>query len=66
MPNVAFRTAICDALEKLGELPPLGVTAAILGIPQARRVRVSVRKPQVSLNGPLAYAEVTLERAANE
>jgi dihydroneopterin aldolase/2-amino-4-hydroxy-6-hydroxymethyldihydropteridine diphosphokinase len=42
------------------------IAASILVIVQVMRVRVSVRKPHVSLNGPLAYAEVTLERAADE
>ena len=49
-------------LESLAER----VAAAILGIAQVKRIRISVRKPHVSLNGPLAYAEVTLERAADE
>jgi dihydroneopterin aldolase/2-amino-4-hydroxy-6-hydroxymethyldihydropteridine diphosphokinase len=49
-------------LENLAE----GIAAAILGIVQVNRIRVSVRKPHVSLAGPLAYAEVTLERAADE
>lgn len=34
-----------------------------LALPLVRRARVSVRKPNVSLPGPLAYAEVALERA---
>jgi dihydroneopterin aldolase len=29
-------------------------------------VRVAVRKPQVALGGPLAYAEVAVERARND
>jgi 7,8-dihydroneopterin aldolase/epimerase/oxygenase len=33
-----------------------------LGIPLVDRIRVSVRKPNVALPGPLAYAEVALER----
>ena len=49
-------------LESLAER----IAAAALGIIQVKRVRVSVRKPHVSLSGPLAYAEVTLERAADE
>jgi 7,8-dihydroneopterin aldolase/epimerase/oxygenase len=42
------------------------IAAAILAIVQVKRIRVAVRKPHVSLNGPLAYAEVTLEQAADE
>ena len=49
-------------LESLAER----IAAAVLEIQQVKRIRISVRKPHVSLNGPLAYAEVTLERAANE
>ncbi len=49
-------------LENLAER----IAAAILGIVQVTRVRVAVRKPHVSLAGPLAYAEVTVERAADE
>lgn len=49
-------------LESLAER----IAAAALGITQVKRLRVSVRKPHVSLPGPLAYAEVTLERAADE
>lgn len=37
--------------------------AAITGV---TLVRVTVRKPHVSLPGPLSYAEVSVERAANE
>ena len=33
-----------------------------LAMPLVERVRISVRKPNVALPGPLAYAEVALER----
>jgi dihydroneopterin aldolase len=33
-----------------------------LELPQVERVRIAVRKPNVALPGPLAYAEVALER----
>ncbi len=42
------------------------VAEVALGISQVKRVRVAVRKPHVSLPGPLAHAEVSLERAAGE
>lgn len=42
------------------------IAGAALGIPGVQRTRVTVRKPHVSLPGPLAYAEVSLERAADE
>lgn len=41
------------------------IAAAALGISHVTLVRVTVRKPHVSLPGPLAYAEVSLERAAD-
>jgi dihydroneopterin aldolase len=37
-----------------------------LAVPGIRGVRVAVRKPQVALPGPLAYAEVVVERDAGE
>jgi dihydroneopterin aldolase len=33
-----------------------------LQLPVVERVRIAVRKPNVALPGPLAYAEVSLER----
>ena len=42
------------------------IAAAALGIAGIRRARVTVRKPHVSLPGPLAYAEVSVERSADE
>lgn len=38
------------------------VAARVLADGSAARVRVAVRKPHVALPGPLAYAEVVLER----
>lgn len=37
-----------------------------LGFEAVMRVMVNVRKPHVALGGPLAYAQVTLERARDE
>ena len=37
-----------------------------LSIAGVNKVMVSARKPQVAMPGPLAFAEVTLERARNE
>lgn len=42
------------------------VAAAALKISQIRRVHVAVRKPHVALPGPLAFAEVSLERVIDE
>ena len=38
------------------------IASASLALPLVRSVRVAVRKPNVALPGPLAYAEVALER----
>ena len=38
------------------------IAAAALSVSVIQRVRATVRKPHVSLPGPLAYAEVSLER----
>jgi len=40
------------------------VAARVLSAGTAARVRVAVRKPHVAMPGPLAYAEVVLERDA--
>ena len=42
------------------------VSESALKVPQVRRVRVAVRKPHVALRGPLAFAEVSLERSSDE
>jgi len=45
-------------LEEAAEL----IAASALEIPLVRRVNVAVRKPSVALPGPLAFAEVAIER----
>jgi 7,8-dihydroneopterin aldolase/epimerase/oxygenase len=40
------------------------LAARALAVPGVSSVRVAVRKPHVALPGPLAYAEVVLERDA--
>lgn len=45
-------------LEKVGEL----IAERALALPLVSKVRIAVRKPNVALPGPLAYAEVALER----
>jgi dihydroneopterin aldolase len=45
-------------LEEVGEL----IAERALKLPLVDRVRIAVRKPNVALPGPLAYAEVALER----
>lgn len=45
-------------LEEIAE----AVARRALVRPRASRVRVAVRKPHVALAGPLAYAEIVIER----
>lgn len=45
-------------LEEVGER----IAERALALPLVERVRIAVRKPNVALPGPLAYAEVALER----
>lgn len=45
-------------LEEVGEL----IAERALELPLVSKVRIAVRKPNVALPGPLAYAEVALER----
>jgi 7,8-dihydroneopterin aldolase/epimerase/oxygenase len=45
-------------LEEVGER----IAERALALPQVERVRIAVRKPNVALPGPLAYAEVAVER----
>jgi dihydroneopterin aldolase len=45
-------------LEEVGER----IAERALQLPLVQRVRIAVRKPNVALPGPLAYAEVALER----
>ncbi|MDP9204264.1 MAG: dihydroneopterin aldolase [Gemmatimonadota bacterium] len=45
-------------LEEAGER----IAERALQLPLVERVRIAVRKPNVALPGPLAYAEVALER----
>jgi dihydroneopterin aldolase len=45
-------------LEEVGER----IAARALELPLVERVRIAVRKPNAALPGPLAYAEVALER----
>jgi dihydroneopterin aldolase len=42
------------------------VAARALAVSGIRAVRVAVRKPHVALPGPLAYAEIVLERDADD
>jgi 7,8-dihydroneopterin aldolase/epimerase/oxygenase len=49
-----------DYLEAVGG----AIVDRVLALPGAAHARVAVRKPHVALGGPLAYAEVVVERGA--
>jgi dihydroneopterin aldolase len=51
-----------DFLEEVGDRIAQG---ALAHSPRVRVARVAVRKPHVALPGPLAYAEVVIERRAD-
>ena len=57
-------TAKVVAAEPLDYLEEVAANVAdgALGLPEVRQVRVAVRKPHVMLDGPLAYAEIIVER----
>lgn len=52
-----------DYLEDIGDRV---ARAALAAEPSVRAARVAVRKPHVALPGPLAYAEVVVERRADD
>ena len=54
-----FAAGHIDYLEQIGERIAVG---ALDHSARIRRARVAVRKPHVALGGPLAYAEVVIER----
>jgi len=43
-----------------------GLAESAISIPGVDRVRIAVRKPNVALPGPLAHAEVVVERTRDE
>lgn len=49
-------------LEDVGE----AIARRALARPRVARVRIAVRKPHVALPGPLAHAEVAIERSSEE
>ena len=54
----AFERGHVDFLEDVAE----DVARRALAVPRVSRARVAVRKPHVALAGPLAYAQVLVER----
>jgi dihydroneopterin aldolase len=56
----------CLAGEPLEHLESIAdvIATRVLALERAASVRVAVRKPHVALAGPLAYAEIVLERTA--
>jgi dihydroneopterin aldolase len=47
-----------DFLETIGA----NIATSVLALPGTSSVRVAVRKPHVALGGPLAFAEIVVER----
>jgi dihydroneopterin aldolase len=58
-----FRAGHVDFLEEVADRVARG---ALAHNRRVRSARVAVRKPHVALGGPLAYAEVAVERRAND
>ena len=58
-----LNTGPIDFLEEIGDRVARDTLAHSARV---RRVRVAVRKPHVALPGPLSYAEVVVERSAND
>ncbi len=58
-----FAAGPIDFLEQIGERVARG---ALAHNARVRAARVAVRKPHVGLPGPLAYAEVVVERSADD
>ena len=58
--DIAARAVATDPLylEEIGDAAAAGALAS----PGVERVRVAVRKPHVGMPGPLAHAEVVVER----
>jgi dihydroneopterin aldolase len=52
-----------EPLEHLESIADV-IATRVLALERAASVRVAVRKPHVALAGPLAYAEIVLERTA--
>ena len=57
-------TATAVAAEPLDYLEEVAtaIADAALALPEVRHARVAVRKPHVMLDGPLAHAEIVVER----
>jgi dihydroneopterin aldolase len=49
-----------DYLESIGD----DIVSAVMALGDVASVRVAVRKPHVALGGPLAFAEIIVERGA--
>jgi dihydroneopterin aldolase len=58
----ALTAAVLAAEPRYLEEAAEAIAGGALRLPRAARVRVAVRKPHVALPGPLAHAEVVVER----
>jgi dihydroneopterin aldolase len=64
--DVVARTIAAGPIEFLEEIAARVADQALAHDARIRAARVAVRKPHVALPGPLAYAEVVVERAAGQ
>lgn len=63
--EVAARVVDTGPIDFLEDLADRVAAGALAHAPRIRSARVAVRKPHVALRGPLSYAEVVIERAAD-
>jgi len=64
--DVVARTIAAGPIDFLEEIATRVADEALAHNPRIRSARIAVRKPHVALPGPLAYAEVVVERRAND
>jgi dihydroneopterin aldolase len=64
--DVVAKTIASGPIDFLEEIAARVADEAIAHNGRIRAARVAVRKPHVALPGPLAYAEVVVERHAND
>jgi len=60
------RASVSEPIDFLEQIAERVADDALAHSPRVRVARVAVRKPHVGLPGPLAYAEVVVERSADD
>jgi 7,8-dihydroneopterin aldolase/epimerase/oxygenase len=64
--NLTASVIATGPIDFLEEIADRVAGASLAHSPRVRAARVAVRKPHVALGGPVAYAEVVVERTADE